>query len=447
MSQNPTSSQTMIYKNVLAWRGCEKLYLDEETADVHFVFKTNGETFRLPAHKAILSATSPAFHAMFYGSLKQDGDIPIVDATPEAFREFLQNFYRSSVKVTIENIPEVIHLSKKYLVDEALNACADLCSKSTLTLENVCWGYELAILFEQDQLQKFCEQMISENAEQIFRSNYFMNCKPNLLRRILQLDSLKCNETVVFNACLQWAKNACSKKGLDRMDAKNLRAELGDMFFEIRFGKMAIETATACYTSHEGLFSLAEYKNIIDMITSGNSSAGKFNTNPRTGFIASKQPKILVCDRIDWIQPNYSLSNTVGSTNYIKFSSNCPLTLIRIECIGLIQGVSWTSTTMRPDIIINISISTERSTNSIRWVPVPNSDNIIDLSSPLTIKPNEWYVISIEFNFGTVKYALHAHKSEVKLDGDVIIKFHNFSGSLEHRGLITRLHFLRPSAN
>lgn len=445
MSQDPNSRKTMIYKNVLAWRGLEKLYLDEETADVFFVFKINGEAHRIPAHKAILAATSPAFHAMFYGSMKQNGDIPIVDATPEVFREFLQNFYRSTVKVTIENIPEVIHLSKKYLVDEALNACAELC-KSTLNPQNVCWGYEMAILFEQDQLQQFCEQMISENAEAIFRSNDFLNCKPNLLRRILQLDSLECDETVVFNGCLRWAENVCLRKGLDRTDGGNLRVVLGDMFFEIRFGNMAIEKATDCYTSHKGLISLAEYKHICDMITTGNHSAGEFNPNPRTG-IASKQPDILVCDRIDWTQPNYSHSISLYDHDKTRFTSNCLLHLIKIESIGLIQKVNWKNDGT-PEafkcLYVRISDRCNNQVTEVKWKPSPYSDNIIEFSSSFTVKPDVTYEIDIIFKSCTVEFALHAHKSEVKMNGGAVVEFHNDLVSSAHQGLLTRFHFWKP---
>lgn len=220
---------SIVYKNVLAWRGCEKLYLSNRTKDVSFIFRSenNGEIEKIPAHKNILSAISPVllYDAMFYGPYKQDGDIDIVDADPEAFKEFLQFFYRSQVKLTTANAPNVMDLCKRYLLEDwetVSMACTDVC-KSTLTLDTMCRGYELAILFELNDLKTFCEEMIGKNAAEVFRSSGFLTGQSNLLRHILQLNSFECAESVVFDGCIAWAKDECVRKQSDENYAKNLR--------------------------------------------------------------------------------------------------------------------------------------------------------------------------------------------------------------------------------
>lgn len=169
---------TTVYKNVLAWRGCEKLYLNGRTSDVFIKFHSDGIE-KVPAHKSILSAISPVFDAMFYGPNKHDGDIDIVDANAEAFKEFLQFFYRSQVKLTIENVSEVMNLCKEYLFDDwqTVSMVGTDLYTSMLTIDDMCWGYEFAILFEMDELKQFCEKKIGENAAEIFQSNSFLNCQ------------------------------------------------------------------------------------------------------------------------------------------------------------------------------------------------------------------------------------------------------------------------------
>lgn len=65
----------------------EKLYLNEEFADTHFVFES-GE--RIPANKNILGIVSDVFRVMFNGSYIEKTEMKIVDASVNAFKEFLQ---------------------------------------------------------------------------------------------------------------------------------------------------------------------------------------------------------------------------------------------------------------------------------------------------------------------------------------------------------------------
>lgn len=278
MSKNIDS---MIYENVLPSKGNEKLYLDSRTCDVHFVFPSEcDENGRIPAHKCILSATSPAFDAMFYGPNQRDGDITITDGTVDAFKQFLQFFYRSQVKLTVENISEVINLGKKYLVDECVNACSDLC-KRVLKTNNVFWGYELAILFELNDLKRFCEGKISERATEIFQTDDFLRCQPNLLRHILQLNSLDCDEATVFDSCISWAKHSCTRKQIDDKNHQNLRLQLGDLIYEIRFGQISNKNFQQRYRLYDGLFTFEEYKDINMMIACKDFQPEKFNRSSR----------------------------------------------------------------------------------------------------------------------------------------------------------------------
>lgn len=46
----------------------EKLYLNENYADVNFVFKDGEDVQKIPANKAILAVRSPVFNRMFFGA-------------------------------------------------------------------------------------------------------------------------------------------------------------------------------------------------------------------------------------------------------------------------------------------------------------------------------------------------------------------------------------------
>lgn len=72
----------------------KKMYLDSDIADVYFVCDSEDGGFkRIPAHKSVLAAASKVFKVMFYGELKEEGDIKVCNVTAAAFEEFLQFFY------------------------------------------------------------------------------------------------------------------------------------------------------------------------------------------------------------------------------------------------------------------------------------------------------------------------------------------------------------------
>lgn len=82
---------------------CEKLYLKEGRADVHFVFNSDDDQcIRIPAHKFILSLVSEVFCTMFNGSWIECSKVEIVDASVDAFTEFHGIIYLAKGKVTIK---------------------------------------------------------------------------------------------------------------------------------------------------------------------------------------------------------------------------------------------------------------------------------------------------------------------------------------------------------
>lgn len=137
-----------------------------QTSDVQFVFEGENGIVKVPSRKAVLAASSSVFNAMFNGDLKEKGDIEIVDASPEAFEEFLQLFY-GQVKLTMNNIADVLKLVDKYNVADCLPACADFL-KQNLTIDDILWGLHLAMKFHLNGLKEICEMEMAKNYKKVF---------------------------------------------------------------------------------------------------------------------------------------------------------------------------------------------------------------------------------------------------------------------------------------
>lgn len=138
-----------------------------KNADVQFIFDCDEKIIKLPAHKEVLSAWSPVFDAMFNGELKEKGNVEIVDATPGAFEEFLQFFYGNQMKLTMDNVADVLQLVDKYDVGDCFEICVDFL-KQNLTTDYVLWGLNLALRFQLDDLQAHCTKKIQKNFKKVW---------------------------------------------------------------------------------------------------------------------------------------------------------------------------------------------------------------------------------------------------------------------------------------
>lgn len=447
MSQKPPTNanpDAVVYKNSLVGTGCEKLYLDARTSDVTFQFAgTNGgECVELPAHKSILSAISPVFDAMFFGPAKELGDVRIVDVAPAAFKDFLQFFYLTHVKLNADHLIDVMNLGKQYMINDCLVACTEFCV-ATLQLENVCWGYELAILFDLDELRAFCERKICQHPMEVFRSTAFLNCDVDLLQNILRLTAFECNEATIFDGCMTWAKQACLRSG-EQPNARALRSQLNDLFYEIRFGEFTHKQFHVRYRLYDGLFSLEEFRDITMMIACKEfQSATKFKRMARNAIKrAPNDYDEQICDRkavnhTVWYrverceQSNACIDKTV-------FESSMPQQLKQFRCSAKFQGINAT-TKIRISELNEDDHVQRKSLLYFAIVTLSSSEETtIELPTPINVQPGRKYEIKIELEDGYM-YSSELVRNNVRMDNGNVIKF---SGKqLGMQSLVKIMHF------
>lgn len=127
----------------LCFENGKKIYLNADTGDVNFIFVENGDITTIPAHKAILAARSDVLERMFYGGLREPGDVRVCDSTAVAFQEFLQYFYLSDFELTAANLIAVLHLGHKYNIQKCVTDFVQSLIR-TLDIENVCTQLKFA---------------------------------------------------------------------------------------------------------------------------------------------------------------------------------------------------------------------------------------------------------------------------------------------------------------
>lgn len=435
----------MSSENKFASKTIATLYLNAELADVNFVFKIDEETEKVPAQKYILAASSPVFHAMFFGSIKEKDVVKIADSYPDAFKEFLQFCYLDEVTMTMENIKEVVRLTDKYDMTDCLkNYAASIIEK--LTIDNMCYGYQLAIIAEHDDLKSFCEKNICAFPDDVFKSTTFLHCDRNVLQHILELDGLLCKESEVFNACLEWAKFNCQEKGIDESKPEHLKAQLGDCFYQIRFGAMSFDEFVEHTAPYYEMFTHFDLANVL-YNTTAKFTPNKFNREPRLGLqLKWDKGQALGCEYSSGI--GTSAYYTIHNPESLWFSTSTSAILGELYCYSLRDSGGYTINADFDLTIIEVkaqSFDVIAPTKILFKQTIKFTDTAlmqVTLPQPIVINPRKMY----EVRLGTTatssyRYESREPKTEDKLDDKITVKFHRHPSSIDRRGLVSHLYF------
>lgn len=322
-----------ILTNSLANTSIAKLYLKADIADVHFVFKHGQQTIQVAAHKTILASASPVFRAMFFGLLAEEKLVEIVDASAAEFQEFLQLFYLSSVTLTIKCMDAVIRLADKYDVSDGLIACFENL-EDQLTDENTFWAYQWAVSLNNEHIQQLCMEKYNGTflTKKIFASKDFLDASQSMLEHILQATSTTCTEVTVFNACLDWSKSLCREKGLDEEDLANVKEQLGDCFYLIRFGAMSQKEISKIMVDKSNLFSRKE---LVELLSKDRVST-TFNCKSRQNisYSTNKNAELMLKRRL-----HGGGAPRVSFPQSTFFSSNTSVVLGEFVCASIAENV------------------------------------------------------------------------------------------------------------
>lgn len=427
----------------------KKLYLNDEFADFHFIFKLkNDRCERVPVHKMLLANASDVFQVMFDNSWNETNEVVIVDASADAFKEFLQFFYLGKVELTMRNITEVMNLGKKYDVVECFSASGEFLIQHLA--EDICWGLELAVHFENKELEKFCEQIIELNTKSIFASQYFLKCDQQTVKRILQMDSLNCTEVEVFEALIKWMKAKCQPNELTQ---EIIQSKFPDLLHAIRFGSMTLNMFLTLDASYGSLLTLNEYREIVRMIASHEYESKLFN-GIRRNHIDSLQwneAAVIKCNReIDSSYKRYYIKNCETTT----FTINKLILLGAFSCRNLFcYHKKWEYLDDKVESeaqIVEICDSSNSNKNEpvVLYSGKTHLETMINtrvrLPKPILIRPGFRYQIKIMLLPPKNCCTDIRLKTELLIESDICVVFHDDPLILnDARGLIAELELNR----
>lgn len=250
---------------------CSQLYqkliggdYNHRTADILFIFGTNGEEM-IPLHKSILASDSPVFYRMFFEQ-KVDKQMHDINTTAERFCTFLSFFYRSSMRLKRDDVPDLMQLAYKF----DANRCKQMCYnflKTTLETgcDDVLWVLQLSIDHKCKEIYERCVDMVHSFSYHLIETEQFQSCSRDVLTIILNDEFDGRNEWKLFDACVKWAQHATIKHK-KTMSWEDIRRQLGDCFQLIRFNRMTSSEFVQCLSKYANIFGNKEINEISTAI-------------------------------------------------------------------------------------------------------------------------------------------------------------------------------------
>ena len=217
---------------------------NDRFSDVKFVVRdssSEGESESkkvIPAHKFVLSISSPVFEAMFYGEIAETQDsIELPDCDYDSLLELFRYLYSDEENLSGSNVMKVLYLAKKYMVP----SLADKCSRylrNHLDATNVFSILPMAQKYEEKELTDRCWEVIDNQSQAAMRSDGFTTIEQSLLEAVVSRDTLSINEIDLFKAVDLWATKKCGNQGIEA-NGEEKRRILGEKVVKaIRFPVM-----------------------------------------------------------------------------------------------------------------------------------------------------------------------------------------------------------------
>ena len=306
------------------------VFNNDRLSDIKFVVrKMDGESEskqEIPAHKFVLSISSPVFEAMFYGELAETRDtIELPDCDYEGLLELFRYMYSDKANLSESNVMGVLYLAKKYMVPSLTEECSKYLLNN-LNPSNVFSILPSAQKYEDKDLMERCWKLIDEKTKEAMNTDEFATIERSLLKEVIIRDTLSVDEIDLFKAVDLWATEECKRQGLEAVGATK-RNILGEEIVKaIRFPIMKLEDFSSVVLASDFL-TKEEIVSLIRHLTSVSKSG--FSETTRPGFTGAIQR----CCRFN-SPPGGTWGYYGGSPDVIDFTTDKDITLCGVRFLG-----------------------------------------------------------------------------------------------------------------
>lgn len=247
----------------------------------------------------------------------------------------------------------------------------------------------------------------------------------NELSEIVRMPYLRCSETHLLTAFLNWARHACEQKQLDVNDRQNLRDQLKELIYEFRFKSMKWDEL-AEHIDSTILYNEMELREIICIMTDKQTAASNFTYSKRMNAYGYYWCEKMPIPNTDLTV--FELSGIgISSSTSITFMSSDALLLAGFDCsvfnvwpTSLDPSIDMTDISIR--MIESVTISCAEL-DECDITDFTQKKNRIELVSFWEIHPNIKYTVTLKVGSCEVKsfynlktrHQIHAFSSNINI--------------------------------
>ena len=203
------------YKPTLCSKTFSSLLKDPSTHDVTFKTSDGGS---VSAHRVIVAAGSPVFHAMLYGNMKESSqkeiELPNVDSS--TLQRLFHYIYTGRVRANLKDSLEFVRAARYFNID-----IGDFwLVQQAMILPNYYEIVTYALHWQLDELFKKCVEYMEMDIEPIIKSSVFHSLPLPAIFPLLNSSDLDVRELDLFMVLVEWYKQ--HKDTISDDDVKSL---------------------------------------------------------------------------------------------------------------------------------------------------------------------------------------------------------------------------------
>lgn len=159
------------------------------------------------AHRIVLCATIPYFHAMFTNDMleSRQKEVEVRGIDPAAMEALIQFAYSGKIAIHAGNVHNLMIGASYLQLTQVRDACADY-FKQRLECSNVLSIQSFAETLSCKSLVEAADQFLEKNFTQVAEEEEFVNIDVGQMQELLNRDTLCVSEERAFEALIRWVK-------------------------------------------------------------------------------------------------------------------------------------------------------------------------------------------------------------------------------------------------